>query len=162
MTERRSAMSSFRSWANRARCGAHLPVRVGSLCKARQPARVRLRWCIGPSTVLAIACVGLTACSGPIDLTVVNPCSVDIHVQTYDGELDRTGRWVPDAEPVADFVVPAGETKKQKGALMFVTAPEEIRLVAPVEQSFLISITDDLDDGDRWTIPLTVCHATDT
>lgn len=105
--------------------------------------------------------VTVTACSGPIDLTVVNPCSVDIHIQTFDGELDKDGRWIPDARPVADFVVPANSERKQHDALMFVTAPEEIRLVSPVEQSFLVSIVDDLDDEDRWTVPAEVCDEVD-
>jgi hypothetical protein len=106
----------------------------------------------------AIGLVGLllAGCSGPIDLTVVNPCAVDVTVQTYDGTRDRDGVWTPEADPVAEFVVPAGQTVKQADALMFVTAPEEIRLVAPVEESFLISIVDDLDD-DTWTIPTTFC-----
>lgn len=101
--------------------------------------------------------VGLTACSGPIDLTVVNPCSVEIRVQTYDGELDKSGRWLPDAEPLADFVVPANGAKEQNDALMFISYPEEIRLVSPAAESFLISITADLDDDDRWTIPVEFC-----
>ena len=105
--------------------------------------------------------VTVTSCSGPIDLTVVNPCSVEVHIQTFDGELDQGGRWSPDARPVADFVVPAKSERKQQEALMFVTAPEEIRIVSPVEQSFLISITDDLDDGDRWTVPAEVCTEVD-
>jgi hypothetical protein len=58
---------------------------------------------------------------------------------------------------VADFVVPANQSKREKDALRFITAPEEIRLVSPVEKSFLISITDDLDEDDRWTIPIEVC-----
>jgi hypothetical protein len=108
--------------------------------------------------VLAVgACVGLASCSGPIDLTVVNPCSAAVRIQTFDGELDRAGRWVPDAQPVADFVVAADETTKQKDALMFVTAPEEIRIASPVQASFLVNITTDLEDGDRWTIPAAVC-----
>jgi hypothetical protein len=41
---------------------------------------------------------------------------------------------------------------------MFVTAPEEIRILAPVQQSFLINITTDLDDDDRWTVPSEVCE----
>jgi hypothetical protein len=116
---------------------------------------------LGAAGVMAAAaCLApmLVGCSGPIDLTVVNPCSVEVHVQTYDGELDAAGNWVPDAEPVANFVVPAGSTKREKDALMFVTAPEEIRILAPVQQSFLINITTDLDDDDRWTVPSEVCE----
>jgi hypothetical protein len=106
---------------------------------------------------VAAMCVGLTSCSGPVDLTVVNPCSVDVRVQTYDGELDSDGNWQPDPTPIADFIVPAKGSKKQKDALQFTAYPEEIRLVSPVERSFLISIVDDLDDDDRWKIPLEVC-----
>lgn len=108
--------------------------------------------------VAACLSTTLVGCSGPIDLTVVNPCSVEVHVQTYDGELDAAGNWVPDSKPVADFVVPAGSTKRQQEALMFVTAPEEIRILAPVQRSFLINITTDLDDDDRWTVPSEVCE----
>ena len=125
----------------------------------------RFRTCVRVAGVVAAVGVGagvLSGCSGPIDLTVVNPCSVEVHVQTFDGELDRNGAWVPDPAPVADFVVPAGATKRQEDALMFVTAPEEIRILAPVQRSYLIDIVNDLDDEDRWTVPAEVCEGTPT
>jgi alpha-D-ribose 1-methylphosphonate 5-phosphate C-P lyase len=87
---------------------------------------------------------------------------VEVHVQTYDGDLDADGRWVADAKPVADFVVPAGSSKRQNDALMFVTAPEEIRILAPIQRSYLIDITADLGDDDDWTVPSEVCEGTPT
>lgn len=119
----------------------------------RHASRVRSWWLVGGT----VGALGLLAgCTGPVDLTVVNLCSVDVTVRTYDGTLTSDGLWAPDADPVAEFVVPADGTVKQADALMFVTAPEEIRLVAPVEESYLVSIVDDLDDG-AWTIPTSFC-----
>lgn len=119
----------------------------------------RIRTCVVLSGAVALMLAG---CSGPVDLKVVNPCSVEVHVQTYDGELDADGRWIPDSTPVADFVVPAGTSKRQKDALMFVTAPEEIRIVSPVQRSYLIDITTDLGDDDDWTVPSEVCEGIPT
>jgi hypothetical protein len=106
--------------------------------------------------LLSVA-VALSGCSGPVDLTVVNPCSVGFRIQTFDGTRDAAGAWRPDDVPIADFRVGAKSRHKEEDALMFVTVPEEIRVVEPVLQSFVISITDDLGPRNTWTIPDTLC-----
>jgi hypothetical protein len=98
----------------------------------------------------------LAACSGPVNLTVSNPCGLDIRVQTLDGTIDAAGAWIPDSVPLADFVVSAGDRTTVKDALMFVTYPEEIRLVEPIERSFLVSACED------WTVPAEYCTAIET
>lgn len=55
--------------------------------------------------------LGLVACSGPVDLKVVNGCDFDVHIRTFDGTMRGEG-WVPDIVPVADFTVGARSSKK--------------------------------------------------
>lgn len=105
---------------------------------------------------MVTALVG-TGCSGPIDLTVVNGCDIELRIQTYDGTLVN-GRWNADAEPLADFLVPAKAERHVEDALMFVTYPEEIRILEPVQRTFLINAADELGGRDnRWLVPSDAC-----
>lgn len=111
--------------------------------------------------LIALASTLATACTGPVDVVFVNHCEVDIRLQTFDGDLNASGQWVADTTASIEVIVPAGQRMEVAEALQFISAPEEIRILEPVEVSYLISITDDLTREAKgpksWTIPQEAC-----
>lgn len=114
---------------------------------------------VRPGALAASACLlalVLSGCQGPVDVTFINTCHVPVRLQTYDGSGGRDA-WVPDEEPLVDVTVEAGLTLTVHQALQFSTVPEEIRILEPTEESFLISVSEDLGAGNSWQIPSGVC-----